>query len=160
MRILLVSTCLILCVAGFAFAQTNVSQATKFDEFGDVYPTDAAARLDNFAIALQQQPTAKGFIVGYRSFRDLPGLSGRRVNWMRSYLVNTRGVEARQVMAIDGGEASCLMHEFWLVPSGTAPSPRADAYSRGFDDLGVARKFDEFGYTIPQDQLVSYSTEF
>jgi hypothetical protein len=160
MRILLLFTFLILCSAGFASAQMHLSQATKFDEFGDVYPTDAAARLDNFAIALQQQPTAKGFIIGYRSFRDLPGLSGRRVNWMRSYLVHSRGLQPEQIKAVDGGEASCLAHEFWIVPVGTAPTPRADAYSRGFDDSEVARKFDEFHYTIPQDQLDSFSSEY
>jgi len=112
MRILLLLTSLILCFAGFASAQTNLSQAAKFEEFGDVYPTDAAARLDNFAIALQQQPTAKAFIIGYRSFRDLPGLSGRRVNWMRSYLIHNRGIKAEQIKAIDGGEA-----DFRAVPS-------------------------------------------
>lgn len=95
MRILLSLSFSILCISIIASAQTNLPQATKFDEFGDVYPTDAAARLDNFAIQLQQQPTTNGFIIGYRSFRDLLGISGRRVGWMRAYLINTRGIDAQ-----------------------------------------------------------------
>ena len=159
MRILLFASW-ILFLTTIAAAQPNLSQATKFDEFGDAYPTDAAARLDNFATTLEQLPRANGFIIGYRSFRDLPGVTGRRINWMRSYLIHSRGMNPERIKAIDGGEASCLTHEFWVVPPGTAPTPRADAYSRGFDDLGVARKFDEYHFTILQDHLESYSTEY
>ena len=34
--------------------------ATKFDEFSDVQESDLKARLDNFAIQLNQVPDAKG----------------------------------------------------------------------------------------------------
>jgi len=44
-------------------AQDDKNVARKFDEFGDVYVTDIKARADNFAIDLQNNPTAKGFIV-------------------------------------------------------------------------------------------------
>jgi hypothetical protein len=164
LRHFLPTVCLGLCLAASASSQTNPTAvqnaAQKFDEFGDVYPTDAAARLDNFAIQLQHEPNKAGFIIGYRSYRDLPGLSGRRVNWMRSHLIYSRGIKAERIKAIDGGEAGCLTTEFWIVPVGTAPTPRADAYSRGFDDLEVAPKFDEYAYTIPEDMLDSYSTDY
>jgi hypothetical protein len=55
--------------------QSQNSEARKFDEFGDVYPSDMAARLDNFAVALQNEPTTNGFVFAYRSRRDLPGLN-------------------------------------------------------------------------------------
>jgi hypothetical protein len=142
------------------FAQQGESSARKFDEFDDVLPTDMAARLDNYAIQLQNEPNTLGFMIVYRSHRDLPGLGGRRVNWMRSYLISSRGVTAERIVAIDGGTASCLSHELWIVPRGATPKPRADAYSRGFEDAEIARKYDEFHYTIPEDELVSFSTEF
>lgn len=141
-------------------AQTGETAARKIDEFGDVLPTDAAARLDNFAIALQNEPGARGFIIGYRAHRDLPGLSGRRVNWMRGYLIQNRGVDADRIAAIDGGTASCISHELWLVPPGAALKPRDDAYSREFPNADVARKYDEYYFTIPEDDLISFSTEF
>ena len=152
--------CLILCLNYSAFAQTGEPAAHKFDEFGDVLPTDMAARLDNFAIGLQENPNARGFLIVYRSHRDLPGLSSRHVNWMRGYLIYSRGIKADRVVAIDGGAARCLSHELWMVSPGAAPKPREDAYSRGFEDTDVARKYDEYYYTIPEDMLVSFSIEY
>ncbi|HEY0079565.1 MAG TPA: hypothetical protein VGB73_13210 [Pyrinomonadaceae bacterium] len=151
---------LILCFNHSALAQTNEPSARKFDEFGDALPTDMAARLDNFAIELQNNPNVRAFLIVYRSHYDLPGLSSRRVNWMRNYLIYNRDFKADRIVAIDGGTASCLSHELWIVPPGTAPKPRKDAYSRGFEDTDVARKYDEYHYTILEDMLVSYSTEF
>lgn len=152
--------CVPACFAPSVVAQTGATPAQKFDEFGDVYPTDAAARLDNFASELMNRPDARGFIIVYRSHRDLPGLSGRHLEWMRRYLIRDRGIPAERVAGVDGGEASCLVHEFWVVPIGATPKPRAEAYSRGFDDAGSARKFDEYHFTIRQDELVSFSTEY
>jgi hypothetical protein len=151
---------LILCLNYSALAQTSESTARKFDEFGDVLPTDMAARLDNFAIGLQENPNARGFLIVYRSRRDLPGLSSRHADWMRGHLIYSRGIKADRIVAIDGGAALCLSHELWIVPPGTAPKPREDAYSRGFEDTDVARKYDEYYYTIPEDMLVSFSTEY
>lgn len=151
---------LVLCFSHAAFAQTAEPTARKIDDFGDALPTDVAARLDNFAVTLQNEPGARGFIIGYRSHRDLPGVTGRHINWMRNYLIHSRGFDAGRITAIDGGTASCLSHEFWLVPAGAAPKPRDDAYSRELADTDVARKYDEYHYTIAEDGLESYSSEF
>ncbi len=128
----------------FASAQTENQAAQKVDEFGDILITDIKARLDNFAIQLQNSPRSKGFILVYRSRRDLPGLSYRYAHRMESYLVSTRGLEKERVVAVDGGEADCLRQELWIVPLGTAPTTRSDAYPRHFVDTDSARKFDEF----------------
>lgn len=157
---LLPALCVAVCFAQAASAQTTTTPALKFDEFGDELPTSVAARLDNFANALQEQPVARGFIIVYRSHRDLPGISSRHLIWMRRYLINSRGLPAERVVGVDGGEADCLAHEFWIVQPGAAPKPRDDAYPRGLDDSESARKFDEYHYTIPQDQFESYGAEF
>jgi hypothetical protein len=162
---LLLALCLHACPLGAARAQTPQPQTTepaalKFDDFGDVYPTDAAARLDNFANALQERPAARGFIIVYRSHRDLPGLNNRHLSWMRNYLINSRSLPAERVVGVDGGEASCIAHEFWIVQPGATPKPREDAYPRGLKDADMARKFDEYHFTIDADQLVSYPGEF
>lgn len=159
-RIIPAALLLILCLDSAAFAQGGESVALKFDEFGDVLPTDMAARLDNFAIGLHENPNALAFLIVYRSHRDLPGLSGRHANWMRRHLIYSRGIKADRVVAVDGGTAQCLSHELWIVPRGTAPKPREDAYSRGFEDTDVARKYDEYYYTISEDMLVSFSIEY
>jgi hypothetical protein len=129
---------------GPASAQTKNDVARRFDEFGDVYVTDIKARADNFAIELQNNPATKGFIVVYRSRRDLPEISYRYAHRIQGYLVNSRGIDKDRVIAIDGGEADCLSQEFWIVPPGTTLTPRSDAYQRNFTDIDSAEKFDEF----------------
>lgn len=136
----------------FAQSQQSDKQAAiKFDEFGDVNISDLKARLDNFAVQLQNQPGTRGFVIAYRSHRDLPGLSSRLLTPIRDYMVNTRGISADRIVTIDGGEASCLIYEFWIVPIGATPKPRSDAYSRHLLDTETAWKFDEYFYPMPQD---------
>ncbi len=136
------------CLIGQAqtSAQPNNPAARKFDEFGDVQYSDLIARLDNFAVDLQNEPCAKGFIVAYRSRRDLQGLSNRYAMRSKGYLVNSRGLAKDRIVTVDGGDADCLTQELWIVPSGTAPKPRPDAYPRYFQDSNSARKIDEYGY--------------
>lgn len=138
-------------------AQTSAPEARKFDEFGDVQLSDLAARLDNFAIELLQNPQNRGFLIVYRSRRDLPGLSSRLVNWMKNYLVHTRGFSEETIVAVDGGVAGAVAQELWIVPPGTAPKPRADAYATQLEDTAAARKFDEGPYYTRSDQLESYT---
>lgn len=137
--------------------QSQDNEARKFDEFGDVQPSDMAARLDSFAVALQNEPTANGFVFAYRSRRDLPGLSSRHIQWIRSYLVDARGMDADRIKTIDGGVASTLGYELWIVPPGKAPKPRSDAYTSQYEDRTSARKFDEFWYFTPHDIPETYA---
>ncbi|HZH29466.1 MAG TPA: hypothetical protein VEY11_01625 [Pyrinomonadaceae bacterium] len=134
-----------------AQGQTNIEPARKFDEFGDVDASDIIARLDSLAIALQNEPHARAFIIVYRTRRDLPGLSNRYAHRMRGYLIESRGIEPRRVVTVDGGVASCLTQELWLVPVGATPQPRADVYSNHF--AYEAYKFDEHYYARPNDPV-------
>lgn len=145
---LLLALCLHACPVSVAWAQAAQPQTTrpaamKFDEFGDVPASDIAARLDNFANALMEQPQAKGFVIAYRSRRDLPGLSGRLMNLMRTYLIEARGIAPDRIAGVDGGEAACVSQELWVVPLGAAPVPRPDAYQVDYEDVDSIRKFDE-----------------
>lgn len=140
------SLCLTFGAAPPAFAQADRPAAQKFDEFGDIPLSEIAMRLDNFANELQSQPQAKGFVIAYRSRRDLPGLSGRLMVWMRDHLTNSRGLPAERVVGVDGGVAGCVAHELWIVPLGAAPKPRGDAYQTRLEDVDSARKFDEAAF--------------
>ena len=150
---------LLLCLvflASYAAAQTS-NGARKFDEFGDAQLSDIAARLDNFAIELQNQPQMKGFLIVYRSRRDLPGLSSSLVAWLKNYLVRDRGFSTERIVAIDGGVASSVSQELWLVPPGAAPTPRSDAYNRVFAGTDSPRKFYEAIYYATNFAPESYS---
>jgi hypothetical protein len=96
---------------------------TKFDEYGDIRFNDEKARLDNYAIQLQNEPGAQGYIIAYG---NCEGAAQARADRAKDYLVNTRGIDAGRIMTIDGGCRADLMVELWIVPQGaTAPTATA-----------------------------------
>ena len=96
----------------------NAAPARKFDEYGNIRFNDEKARLDNFAIQLQNEPTAQGYIIGYGSC-DAEGQT--RANRAKDYLVNTRGIDAGRIVVVDGGCMPELKVELWIVPQGATP---------------------------------------
>jgi hypothetical protein len=97
--------------------------ARKFDEYGNIRFNDEKARLDNFAVQLQNEPGSTGYIIGYGSC-DAEGLT--RANRAKDYLVNTRGIDASRIMVVDGGCRSELLVQLWIAPQGAA-APTGDA---------------------------------
>lgn len=159
LTIILAVLCPLLLSGRAATAQDKQPPAArKFDEFGDIYMTDIKARLDNFGIVLQGEPETRGFIIVYRSRRDLAGLSNRLAQRMKSYLIYNRGIAKNRLVTVDGGVAGCLTQELWIVPPGAAPTPRKDAYLRSLPDTDAARKFDEFYYYLPRDIAEEYDS--
>jgi len=145
-RKMLLVISVLLVLYSVTLAQTSRESARKFDEFGDIDASYEIARLDNFAIAVQQQPGSKAFLIVYRTRRDLPGLNNRYAHWMRSYLLYSRGLPAERVVIVDGGVTTCLWQELWIVMPGTAPKPRDDVY--GNNPQPSVYKFDEHYYQI------------
>jgi hypothetical protein len=93
----------------------------KFDEYGNIRFNDEKARLDNYAIQLQNDPTATAVIIVYGSCE---GEAQQRGDRAKDYLVNTRGIEAGRITVVDGGCRSDLLVQLWIVPQGaTAPAP-------------------------------------
>jgi hypothetical protein len=133
--------------------------ARKFDEFGDIQYSDLIARLDNFAIQLQQEPDTRGFIVIYRTRRDLPGLSHRLAMRMKEYLFYTRGLGPDRLVTVDGGVAENLVQEFWIALPGTTPQPRSDARIGYLESHDSAWKFDEQGY-LPRAHYPKFGIRF
>ncbi|MGI8653672.1 MAG: hypothetical protein ACR2LC_00475 [Pyrinomonadaceae bacterium] len=155
-RTFLISFALLLVISNStnqpAFAQeTSKQAAVKFDEFGDEQYSSIIARLDNYAIQLQNQLNVKGFVVTYRSRRDLPGLSISMAGFVKNYLVKARGIAAERVVTVDGGIALCLTYELWIVPVGTTPKPRSDAYGDQPPAPDSVYKYAEYYYSLPQD---------
>jgi hypothetical protein len=72
---------------------------TKFDEYGNIKFNDEKARLDNYAIQLQNQPGSQGTIIAYGS---CAGEAQARADRAKDYLVNTRGIEAGRITTVDG----------------------------------------------------------
>ena len=93
----------------------------RFDEFPDISRNDEKARLDNFAIALQSDPTATGHVIVY------PGKTGKRgeVQYHASrivdYLVNYRGLDQRRIVTMVGAPKEQLLVQLWVTPQGATP---------------------------------------
>ena len=94
---------------------------TQFDTYGVLPRNDEKARLDNFAIALQNDPTAQGYIITYGGRRGRAGEAATRGDFARNYLVNTRGIDPGRIVTIDGGFKEEATTELWIVPSGATP---------------------------------------
>ena len=99
----------------------TVHLARKFDEFPEVTSNDERARLDNFAIELKTDPTATAYVIVYPSRRDKTGDIERRTRRIVSYLVNSRGFDARRIVTLVGAPRSNVLVELWNMPQGALP---------------------------------------
>jgi hypothetical protein len=108
----------------------GIREPQKVDTYGNVAFDDEKARLDNFAIALQNEPGSQGYIIGYSGRTGRRGEGIARAERAKNYLVTSRGLEASRIITVDGGYREALEVELWLVPQGvTAPAatPTVDA---------------------------------
>lgn len=103
-------------------------EAIKFDEFESKAFDDDKARLDQFAIQLQNTPDAQGYIIMYQGTdknsarnRNVDTLSKRTLD----YLVNTRGVDPSRIVITKWGTRPTTTYELWLIPPGAkTPVPQ------------------------------------
>ena len=129
----------------------------KFDRFGQVGHCDVTARLDNFAIQLQNQPSARGAIITYAPEGDGYGTGKRVLAMLTDYLVNSRGVTEDRIKTIYGGRNSDKHHsetELWIVPQG-APMPNPEKRE---SDIGTFQGlyyegpgYDDFDVDVPAE---------
>lgn len=105
--------------------QISTGEARKFDEFTRVGGCDHSARLDNFAIQLQQAPEMVGYIVAYGPEGDGSGTGNFRLLVSKDYLVNSRGIDPDRIKTIYGGRYKDLEEsasELWIAsPEAAAP---------------------------------------
>jgi len=103
--------------------QIPIPQAScrKFDEFPTIARNDEKARLDNYGVELQNDPTSTAYVIVFpgRSgqFRDVQKQTTRIVD----YLVNTRGIDAKRIVTLVGSTRDELRVELWACPQGATP---------------------------------------
>jgi hypothetical protein len=106
---------------------TMVLAGTQFDPF-DSYTAISweleKAHLDNFAIALQQDPSLIGYIVVYAGQRACVGEARIRALRAKKYVVETHGIQASRIKWIDGGYRQELTVILQSAPRG-APELKA-----------------------------------
>lgn len=108
-----------------ASAQENAQGPRKFDDFGYMSHENYSARLDNIAIALQNEPNAQGYFIFHNGAKSLPGAALRYVKRLQNYLAGPRGIEPSRLVLLEGGRREEITVEFWISPPGS-PSPMPD----------------------------------
>jgi hypothetical protein len=84
---------------------------------------DDKARLDNYAIALQNRPDVQGYIIMYqgpkvgKKFVDADKMAKRSLD----YLVKVRGIDPRRIVVTNGGPREETQGDMWVVPPGAQP---------------------------------------
>ena len=111
------------------------NQSRKYDEYSFGYGEswnryeDSSIRLDGFAAELQNEPGARGYIIGYaQNGDDRIGIEcdprGKAIEIARAekkYLIQNAHIATVRVAAVNGGYSPIRMIELWIVPLGASP---------------------------------------
>ena len=108
--------------SAYCIVQIPLPKATckKFDEFPSIQRNDEKARLDNYAVELQSDPSLTGYVV------VSPGANGRAGDVQKhdsrilDYLVNSRKIDSHRIVTIGGPTRNELKVELWTCPPSTA----------------------------------------
>ena len=93
----------------------------RFDEFPDIQRNDEKARLDNFAIELQNDPTATAYVIVYPGRTSKRGDVQHHSSRIVEYLVHSRGLDERRIVTLVGTTRDQLHVELWITPQGATP---------------------------------------
>ena len=109
------------CPASCAVSIPIMNKPHKFDEYYDIARNDEKARLDNYAIQLQQEPGSQGYVIVYPSRKAGSAAAQARAQRITDYLVNSRGLDSHRVVTIMGPAREDWLFELWVVPEGAPP---------------------------------------
>lgn len=97
------------------------AKCRKFDEFPDISRNDEKARLDNFGIELQNDPTSTAYVIVSPGRSSRSGDVQRHTTRIVEYLVNSRVIDARRIVTLIGRANDELFVELWACPRGATP---------------------------------------
>jgi PKD-like domain len=109
------------CPASCATSIPIVNKPHKFDEYYDIARNDEKARLDNYAIQLQSEPSSQGYLIVYPSRKASAAQAQARAQRVSDYLVNSRGIDSHRVVITMGAPREDWLFELWVVPEGAPP---------------------------------------
>jgi len=109
---------------GFPSEDSSVIDYKPFDQYFTSMWDRSQARLDNFAVSLQEKSDFKGHVITYAGKRACRGEASAYANRIKNYLVNERGIGAKRLKVIDGGYREEFTTDLFLIPSAW-PAPVA-----------------------------------
>lgn len=111
-------------VATVTAPERKVIVAREFDECDNCTFDDQKARLDNLAVELQNDPSARAYVIAYGGRYSPLAQVEVLMKRARDYIVEQRGIDASRLTIINGGFREDDNVELWVVPAGATP-PRA-----------------------------------
>ncbi|HEX8921563.1 MAG TPA: hypothetical protein VF766_08785, partial [Pyrinomonadaceae bacterium] len=109
------------CAASCTVQVPRKISSTLVDYYPPIRLNDEKARLDNFAIQLQNDPNAKGYVIVYGGAKAKPAEKQLRIKRAFDYLTNTRGISRDRLVTMEGGTRDVTTTELWIVPLGADP---------------------------------------
>jgi hypothetical protein len=91
-----------------------------FDSYGEIKRENEQARLDNFAIQLQNQPTARGALITFAGNPTYKGEATYKLRRATDYLVNVRDIARERLITVEAGYATNLTTYLYIVPEGAS----------------------------------------
>lgn len=92
-----------------------------FDEYGDINLEYEQARLDTYAVSLQEDPSMTGYIVCYGGRRGRRGEAMARCERAKKYLVSRRRFNPDRIILVDGGFREDLTVVLWIMQPNMKP---------------------------------------
>jgi hypothetical protein len=93
----------------------------KFDEYRDLKFNEERLRLDQFAIALHNEPKSKGYIIVYDVTDTRKPRVTERGERAKKYLVKERGLPEAHIVVVNGGRRDTRSVELFITPAGALP---------------------------------------
>ena len=93
----------------------------SFDEFPALARNDEKARLDNFAIELQNDPSTRGFVIVHQGQHGRAGEVQTRSKRIVDYLVYSRRLDGSRIITVIGSARPELKVHLWVCPQGSTP---------------------------------------
>ena len=109
------------CSASCSISLPVPITSKKFDEFGEISRNDLKARLDNFAIELQNEPSSTAYVIIYPVQGGRSGQVQKQRANIVDYLVNSRGIDAGRIVTLVGPPRGHMVVELWASPKGATP---------------------------------------
>ena len=109
-----------LCFLLFAQHRASTVPSSPFDQYGNICWENEKARLDNFAIQLQNYQSATGEIIVYAGEQSCNGEAKYRGNRARNWVLK-RGLDPKRVVVKDGGYLREMSIYLIVRPQGADP---------------------------------------
>jgi hypothetical protein len=93
----------------------------KFAEYVTTDLSANKAQLDKFVLALQQDPTAQGYLIAYGGRTSQPEDAQKAADNATDYTINTRKMDGARTLSGVGGYREQPTVELWIAPPGATP---------------------------------------